>query len=90
MKKIFTEILCPVLSGKYDFILDGRMTAGEAAESIAEEIRKFTGADFLFRGRKLLYSAVSGLPLEPSVQLCEYGITSGMRLMITEEREDGR
>ena len=37
-KKITVEVLCPALPGKYDFVLDNDIRAGEAAKKISEEI----------------------------------------------------
>jgi len=82
-KKIIAEVLCPVISGRYDFFLSTEMTAGEALEKIAEEVRKSENADFLFTGESTyLYASGARLPLDPSVTLEEYGITDGSVLML--------
>lgn len=85
-KKITVDVLCPSVSGKYDFEIDSGLTAGEAAGRIAEQIREYENAEFLFRsGEILLYSTCTRLPLDPLVKLEDYGITSGSRLMIIQE-----
>ncbi len=84
--KINVEVICPAVSGRYDFVIDRQMTAGEAAEKIARQIREYEKADVLFSGgRVLLYSSGSRLPLAPSVPLEKYGVTGGSRLMIIQE-----
>lgn len=82
-KMINVDVICPLISGKYDFAVDIKMTAGDAAEKIAEQVRKYEKADFLFRdGEKFLYAAGIKNPLNPSSALEEYGIVSGTRLML--------
>ena len=84
--KINVEVICPAVSGRYDFVIDKQMTAGEAAEKIASQIREYEKTDVLFtKGNVLLYSSGSRLPLSPSVPLEEYGVTGGSRLMIIQE-----
>ncbi len=81
--KITVLVICPAVSGKYDFRLDSEMTAGEAIQKIAEQIRKYENADCLFRSDGLLlFSEESDRPVNPDVTLEEYGIVNGSRLML--------
>lgn len=82
-KMINVDVICPLISGKYDFAVDVKMTAGGTAEKIAEQVRKHEKSDFLFRGSEVfLYASGIKNPLDPAVTLEEYGIVSGTRLML--------
>lgn len=83
-RKITVEVLCPALSGKYDFVMDADITAGEAAREISEKIIRFERVDGLSfeNGDTYLFTDVSQLPLDPDMSLSECGICSGSRLML--------
>ena len=83
-KKITVEVLCPALPGKYDFVLDNDIRAGEAAKKISEEIIQFERAESckFDEGSMYLFTDTSQLPLDPEVSLSECGICSGSRLML--------
>lgn len=87
--KITVEVLCPSVSGNYDFILDAGITVRDAAEMIASEIRRFTGIGFLLNDTEkiLLYSDESTVPYDHSLTLEECGISGGSRIMLIQERK---
>lgn len=85
--RITAEVICPSVSGKYDFVLDTEMTVGEAAGRIAEEIRAYEKADIILNdiSRVMMYGDGYALPFDHSLTLGEYGVTNGSRLMLIQE-----
>jgi len=87
-RRVNVEVVCPVVSGRFDFVLDTGLTAAEATGKIASEIREAMKTDVILSGSgMLLYASGSRLPLDPEVTLEKYGVTDGSILMLIQEQK---
>ena len=88
-RRVNVEVVCPVVSGRFDFVIDTGLTAAEAAGKIASEVREFLKADIIAENDGLLlYASGSRLPLAPEVTLEKYGVTNGSILMLIQEQKN--
>ena len=88
-RRVNTEVVCPAVSGRFDFVIDTGLTAGEAAVKIASEIRKALKTDVILGDDGLLlYASGSRLPLDPEERLEKYGVTNGSILMLIQEQKN--
>ncbi len=81
--KILVQVIFPLLSQKYDFLISYDLTVKEAKEEISREIMDFEKNDALLDNLSEYRLFVSGADnaLEENTSLKEYGIVSGSRLM---------
>lgn len=87
-RRVNVEVVCPVVSGRFDFVIDTGLTAAEAAGKIASEVRESLKADIIAEnGGLLLYASGSRLPLDPEERLEKYGVTNGSILMLIQEQK---
>ena len=87
-RRVNVEVVCPVVSGRFDFVIDTGLTAAEAAGKIASEVRESLKADIIAENDGLLlYSSGSRLPLDPEERLEKYGVTNGSILMLIQEQK---
>ena len=88
-RRVNAEVVCPVVSGRFDFVVDTGLTAGEAALKIAGEVRKALKTDVILgNDGLLLYASGSRLPLDPEERLEKYGVTNGSILMLIQEQKN--
>ena len=87
-RRVNVEVVCPAVSGRFDFVIDTGLTAAEAAGKIASEVREFLKADIIAENDGLLlYASGSRLPLDPEERLEKYGVTNGSILMLIQEQK---
>ncbi|MBP0961710.1 MAG: hypothetical protein IJL67_11970 [Oscillospiraceae bacterium] len=87
-RRVNVEVVCPVVSGRFDFVIDTGLTAAEAAGKIASEVRESLKADIIAENDGLLlYASGSRLPLDPEERLEKYGVTNGSILMLIQEQK---
>ena len=87
-RRVNVEVVCPVVSGRFDFVLDTGLTAAEAAVKTATEIREALKTDVILNeDGLLLYASGSRLPLDLDVTLEKYGVTDGSILMLIQEQK---
>ena len=87
-RRVNVEVVCPVVSGRFDFVIDTGLTAAEAARKIASEVRESLKADIIAENDGLLlYASGSRLPLDPEERLEKYGVTNGSILMLIQEQK---
>ena len=87
-RRVNVEVVCPVVSGRFDFVIDTGLTAAEAAGEIASEVRESLKADIIAENDGLLlYASGSRLPLDPEERLEKYGVTNGSILMLIQEQK---
>lgn len=86
MKKdqILAEVICPLTSRTYDFIISSSMLIGDLAEKICIEISAREGKSISLgdHENKDIFSSEHTLPLDRKKTLADYGISSGCSLMI--------
>lgn len=88
-RRVNVEVVCPVVSGRFDFVIDTGLTAAEAAGKIASEVRESLKADIIAENDGLLlYASGSRLPLDPEERLEKYGVTNGSILMLIQEQKN--
>ncbi len=87
-RRVNVEVVCPAVSGRFDFVIDTGLTAAEAAGKIASEVRESLKADIIAENDGLLlYASGSRLPLDPEERLEKYGVTNGSILMLIQEQK---
>ena len=87
-RRVNVEVVCPVVSGRFDFVIDTGLNAAEAAGKIASEVRESLKADIIAENDGLLlYASGSRLPLDPEERLEKYGVTNGSILMLIQEQK---
>lgn len=87
-RRVNVEVVCPAVSGRFDFVIDTGLTAAEAAGEIASEVRESLKADIIAENDGLLlYASGSRLPLDPEERLEKYGVTNGSILMLIQEQK---
>lgn len=87
-RRVNVEVVCPVVSGRFDFVIDTGLTSAEAAGKIASEVRESLKADIIAENDGLLlYASGSRLPLDPEERLEKYGVTNGSILMLIQEQK---
>ena len=87
-RRVNVEVVCPAVSGRFDFVIDTGLTAAEAAGKIASEVRESLKADIIAENDGLLlYASGSRLPLDPEERLENYGVTNGSILMLIQEQK---
>lgn len=82
--KILVQVIFPMLSQKYDFLIGSELTVTEAKKEICREISDFEKNKSLFAdisGYRLFVSEADDA-LDENYSLKEYGICSGSRLML--------
>lgn len=82
--KILVQVIFPVLSRKYDFLISDELTVMEAKKEIGKEIVEFEKNEALFNDtdnyRMFIQDADDAL--DERISLKEYGIVSGTRIML--------
>ena len=87
-RRVNVEVVCPVVSGRFDFVIDTGLTAAEASGKIASEVRESLKADIIPENDGLLlYASGLRLPLDPEERLEKYGVTNGSILMLIQEQK---
>lgn len=82
--KILIQVIFPVLSQKYDFLISSELTVLEAKNAISKEIMDFEKNEALFTDINNYRIFIEGTDyaLDENNSLKEYGIVSGSRLML--------
>lgn len=86
MKKdqILAEVICPLTSRTYDFVISRSILIGDLAEKICSEITEKEGNSISLGDSENtdIFSSEHTLPLDRKKTLADYGISSGCSLMI--------
>lgn len=86
MKKdqILAEVICPLTSRTYDFVISRSLIISDLAEKICSEISEREGNSISLWSPEDtdIFSSEYALPLDREKTLADYGIISGCSLMI--------